>query len=260
MYEDPEENPSERANDPSVRAKEKADEFRTIAELAAVFEGVRKFEAELKPGFDTAVMRDLQRAMAKLEKSKTPESPVLPEPSLADAAALLNWPAEKNLTTNDYHIARRPGEVMIARWLAGQQVDQFYTRIQAHFDAAINGFKEDERQALEWKQDDSAEKYLAALDKIEDKLADRYLREPIKAFKLFVLSTQTADEINVQFLCETMMGVPISDLVGPQSAPPDDASPSDLAWFFKLFSLRGVAGEEERMCFFVFMQKSDESF
>ncbi len=260
MYEDPEESPTERAADPALRAQEQADKFRTIAELAAVFEGARKFEARLKPGLDASLMRDLQRAMAKLEKSKTPESPILPEPSLPDAAALLDWPAGKNLSTNDYHIHRRPGEVMIARWLAGPQVDQFYKRLQAHFDMAIAGFKEDERQALEWKQDESVAKYLEALDKLDDQLADRYLREPIKALNLAVLSTQTADEINIQFLCETVMGVPISDLVGTQSAPPDEPSESDLAWFFKLFSLRGVAGEEERMCFFVYMQKSDEGF
>ncbi len=260
MYEDPEESPTERSADPAVRAQEQADKFRTIAELAAVFEGARKFEAQLKPGVDAAIMRDLQRAMATLEKSKLPESPVLPEPSLPDAAALLDWPATKTLSTNDYHIHRRPGEVMIARWLAGPQVDQFYKRLQAHFDAAIAGFKEDERQALEWKQDESVAKYLEALDKIDDKLAEQYLRDPIRAFNLAVLSTQTADEINIQFLCETMIGVPIGALVGPQSVPPDEPSESDLAWFFKLFSLRGVAGEEERICIFVYMQKSDDSF
>ena len=32
----------------------------------------------------------------------------------------------------------------------------------------------------------------------------------------------------------------------------------DLAWFFKLFSLRGMVEESERMCFFAFLQKSDD--
>ena len=40
MFEEPNERPPERPIDPTARAKEKADEFRMHAELAAVFEGV----------------------------------------------------------------------------------------------------------------------------------------------------------------------------------------------------------------------------
>jgi hypothetical protein len=185
---------------------------------------------------------------------------VLPEPSAVDAAALLSLPQASGLSTNDYHIHRRPGEVMIVRWLAGDEVEAFYERIQAHFDAALEGYKEDERQAHEWKQDTGTQAYLAALEKIEVRIAERYLREPIRQHNLFVLSTQAADEINIAYLCDYVMGVPAAELVGPASAPPaEEPTEQDLAWFFKLFSLRGIAEGEERMCFFTYLQKSEES-
>jgi hypothetical protein len=197
--------------------------------------------------------------MGRLEKAKTPDSPVLPEPAMTDAAALLNLAHSRGLSTNEYHIHRRPGAVMIVRWLAGDEVEAYYERLQAHFDAALEGCKEDERQAHEWKQDPGTQAYLAALDKIEMRLAERYLRDPIRQHKLFVLSTQTADEINIAYLSDYVMGVPAAELVGAASAPPaEDPTEQDLAWFFKLFSLRGMVDGEERMCFFTYLQKSDE--
>src|SRR5213082_1597704 len=151
MYDEPTEEPTEHALRPDDRAREKSDEFRTHAELAAVFEGHRKFDAEIRPGLEAQVARDVQRTVAKLEKAKTPDSPVLPEPFVADAAALLDRPnLDEHLTTNDYHVHRRPGEAMIVRWLQGPQVEMFYERIQAHFDAAMNAFREDEHQQQEW--------------------------------------------------------------------------------------------------------------
>jgi len=260
MFEEPEQEPAERPSDPSAMAQEKADAASMHAELAAVFEGCRKFDAQLYPGFDPQLVRDIQRGIGKLEKAKSPDSPVLPPASASEAAELLNLPTTRDLPTNDYHIHRRPGEVMIVRWLAGDEVDNFYQRLQAHFDAAIEGFKEDDRQALEWKQDPKTQAYLKALDAIDIKMPDRYLRDPIRQHKLFVLSTQSADEINIQYLCETIMGVSIADLVGPKSLPPDEPSEHDLAWYFKLFSLRGMVEDVERMCFFTFLQKTDETF
>ena len=62
---------------------------------------------------------------------------------------------------------------MIIRWLAGEQAATFYERLQAHFDAAIEGFREDERQAHEWKRDPSTLTYLTALDAIHVKMAER---------------------------------------------------------------------------------------
>src|SRR5258706_844481 len=197
MFDEPEETPSERAVDPALRAREKADEFRMHAELAAVFEGRRKFDARLIVGLDAQVARDVQRAIGRLEKAKSAESPVLPEASAAEAEGLLRLWETGGLSTNDYHIHRRPGEVMIVRWLAEDQVESFYERLQAHFDAALEGFKEDERQALEWRQDPKTTAYLAALDGIEVRMGERYLREMIRAHKIYVLSTQTADEINI---------------------------------------------------------------
>ena len=262
MYEDSSnesEDPTERAIDPAARAKDKSDEFRMHAELAAVFEGPRKFDAELVGGLDANVARDIQRMMGRLEKAKTPDSPVLPAAFAVDAGALLDMPAARSLSTNDYHLHRRPGEVMIVRWLAGEPVETYYERLQAHFDAAMDGFKEDERQALAWKQDPQTLAYLAALDAVEVKMAERYLREPIRAHNLFVLSTQSADELNIAYVSDHIMGVSAAEIVGTASAQPEDgATERDLAWFFKMFSLRGVVNGEERMCFFTYLQKSDD--
>ena len=78
MFDEPQEDPTERSFSPNDRAREKSDEFRMHAELAAVFEGCRKFDARLIPGLSSDVARDIQRSMAKLEKSKSPGGPVLP--------------------------------------------------------------------------------------------------------------------------------------------------------------------------------------
>ncbi len=258
MFDETNEGPTEHPLTPAERAKEKSDEFRMHAELAAVFEGCRKFDAQILPGFDAQLSREIQRSFGRLEKSKSAESPVLPEPSAAEAAGLLNFPEARNLSTNDYHIHRRPGEVMIVRWLAADQVETFYDRLQAHFDAALHGYRDEERQSHEWKKDPDTLAFLAALDAVEVKMADRYLREIIRTHKIFVLSTQSADEINIAYLSDYVMGVSAADLVGRASAPPDEPSERDLAWFYKLFSLRGIIEGIERMCFFLFLQKSDE--
>ena len=260
MFDEPEEDPAERCLNPADQARDKSDEFRMHAELAAVFEGPRKFEAQLVSGLDAQLAREIQRTMGKLEKAKTPESPILPPTSAADAAALLVYPKTHELSTNDYHIHRRPGEVMIVRWLEADQVETFYERLQAHFDAALEGFKEDERQAQEWKQDPKTLEYLKALDALEVKMAERYLRDLIRKHKLFVLSTQTADEINIAYLSETIMARLSRRSGRSASAPPEEPAERDLAWFFKLFSLRGVVEDIEHMCFFAFLQKSDDTF
>jgi hypothetical protein len=251
---------AERAIDPKARAREKADEFRMHAELAAVFEGPRKFDAQLIPGLDADLARDVQRTIARLEKSKTPESPILPEQSTVDAARLLNVPQSHDPSTNDYHIHRRPGEVMIVRWLAGDQVEAYYERLQAHFDAALEQLREEERSAKAWKQDRKTLAYLAALDAIEVRMAERYLRDPIRTHNLFVLSTQTADELDILYLSDYVMGVPAAEIVGEASAPPDEPTEHDRAWFFKLFSLRGMVEGEERMCYFAYLQKTEDTF
>lgn len=260
MYEEPEESHSEEARNPADRAREKADEFRMHAELAAVFEGPRKFDAQIIPGLDLDIARDVQRTVAKLEKAKVPETPVINEEAMPEAERLLSLCDTASLPTGHYHIHRRPGEVMILRWLVGEEVETYYTRLQAHFDAALEGYKEDEHQAHDWKQDPQTKAYLAAIDKIEVKMAERYLREVIRQHKVFVLSTQTADEINIQYLAETIMGVNPAEVVGEASAPPDEPTEQDLAWFFKLFCLRGVVEEQERMLYFAFLQKTDEGW
>jgi hypothetical protein len=260
MFDEPKEDPIENSSDPANRAREKSVEFRMHAELAAVFEAHRKFDVQLVPGLDAQIARDIQRTFGKLEKSKSSESPVLPESSAADAVGLLNLAAARELSNNDYHIHRRPGEVMIVRWLEGDWVETFYERFQAHFDAALIGFRDEERQSQEWKQNPDTSAYLQALDAIDIKMADMYLRDVIRQRNLFVLSTQTADEINISYLCDHIMGVSADELVGAVSAPPEEPTERDLAWFFKLFSLRGMVEGVERMCFFTFLQKSDDDF
>jgi len=266
MFEEPEDNESnensaERAADPAARAKEKFDEFRMHAELAAVFEGKRKFDAELRTGLDIDIARDVQRTVARLEKSRTAETPLLTDPtSVADAGRLLDLPTTRALPTNDYHIHRRPGEVMIVRWLAGEQVETFYERFQAHFDAALKQYREEERQSLGWKQDPQTISYLDALEAIEVKMPDRYLRDPIRQHKLFVLSTQSADEIDILYLSDYLMSVDPAELVGRASAPTEAPTEQERAWFFKLFALRGMREGVERMCFFTYLQKADDAF
>lgn len=260
MFEEPDEPQEQRPFDPAVRAKEKSDEFRMHAELAAVFEAHRKFDAEIRPGFDPELARANQKIMGKLEKSRSAEHPILPEASSAEAANLLAMPNLQDISTNDYHIYRRPGEVLIFRWLAGEQVDTFYERFQAHFDAALTQFRDEEHQSHEWKQDPKTTAYLAALDAINLKMSERYLREVIRTHNAFVLSTQAADEMDILHLCDYVMGVDAADIVGAASAPPDAPTEQDRAWFFKLFSLRGLVDGTERMCFFTYLQKSDDTF
>jgi len=214
MYEEPAEEPKNESNDPKQRAKEKADEFRTFAELAAVFEGVRKWDAMIRPNLSQDIARQCQRGVARLEKAKLPDLPVINPEFAPQAAELLDLPASNQLSTNDYHIARRPGEVMILRGLAGGEVAAFYERLQAHFDAALEAYREDQQSSHGWKQDPETTAYLEALSKIELKMEERYLRPQIRQHKFFVLSTQTADEMDIQHLCEYVMGVPADEVVG----------------------------------------------
>jgi hypothetical protein len=261
MFEDePDEREAERPSDPVTRAREKADEFRMHAELAAVFEGARKFDAQIRSGLSIDIARDIQRTIARLEKSKVPDTPVIDPASAPEAARLLDLPTTGDLSTNDYHIHRRPGETMIVRWLAGELVDTFYERLQAHFDAALNAFRAEERQSLEWKQDPASLQYLEALDALEIKMPDRYLRDPIRQHKVYVLSTQTADEMDILHLSDYLMGVDAAEIVGRASAPPEEPTQQDRAWFFKLFSLRGVKSDLEQMCFFTYLQKAEDTF
>ena len=54
--------------------------------------------------------------------------------------------------------------------------------------------------------------YLAALDAIDVQLSERFYREPVRQHNLFMLSTQSADEINIAFLSDHIMGVAPADL------------------------------------------------
>jgi hypothetical protein len=125
---------------------------------------------------------------------------------------------------------------------------------------ALGDFREEERQARGWQQDPKTLAYLAALDGIDVKMADRYLRDTVRQHKVYVLSTLTADEIDILYLCDYVMDAPAAEIVGTASAPPAEPSEQDRAWFFKLFSLRGMKAGVERMCFFAYLQKSEDTF
>jgi len=260
MYDEPEEMPEERPAEPAKRAEEKANEFRMHAEIYAVFEAIRKFDAELDTALDDGLAREVQKRIGTLEKSKEPESPILPPDAAADAAALLALLKEK-VSPNDYHVRRRPGEAVVLRWIEGEQVETFYERFQAHFDVAMNDYREEERQAQGWKKDAETLAFLNKLDEVELKVADRYLRALIKQHNLTVLSTLSVDEMDILHLCDFVMGVPAADVVGKNDAPPEeDATERDRAWFFKLFSLRGIVDGVERMCWFTYLQKAEDTF
>jgi hypothetical protein len=260
MFDDPDEAPAEKSSDPADQAREKADEFRVHAQLAAVFEACRKFDAQILGRLDPEIAREIQRTMGRLEKSKPADSPVLPAESARDAADLLSLFKNRGLSTNDYHIYRRPGEVMVVRWLEGDEVETFYQRLQAHFDVAWNDYKDEEKSTKEWKKDPKTQAYLAALDAIEIKMTDRYLRDVIRQHRIYVLSTQAVDEMDILHLCDYVMGVPAAEVVGAASAPLDEPTERDRAWFFKLFSLRGTTNGVEQMCFFTYLQKAEDTF
>lgn len=264
MFEEPDESAPKKPFDPQAKAIEQSNQFRIHAEIAAVFEATRKFDARLIPGLDPEIARTAQRTIGRLEKGLPSDSPVLPTELATDAATVLDLHRTHGLSTNDFHIHRRPGEVMILRWLEGEEVETHYDRLQAHFDAALTHFRVEERNANEWKQDEKYLKYLDLLDQMEVKLADRYLRGPIKEHGIFVLSTQTADEMDILYLTDQVMSIPAEELVGPASAPGDEPTEQDRAWFYKLYLLRGLRNGDvgegvEQMCFFTFLQKSDDA-
>ena len=259
MFDEPTASPDPHPLDPKQRAAEKSDEFRMHAELVAVFEGVRKFGAQIRPNLDPELARHVQRTIGMLAKSRLPDTPVIKEEAMPQAAELLEIPATREIATNDYYLYRRPGEVMILRWLAGDEVDAFYNRLQAHFDAGLEAYREDQRTTHSWKQDAQTQRFLDALDKIDLKMEQRYLRPQIREQKIFVLSDQTADEMDILHLTDYVMGVSAEEIVGVNSAPPDEPTERDRAWFFKLFSLRGMKQDQEQMLFFIYLQKTDDS-
>jgi hypothetical protein len=252
----------ETASDPKQRAADVLEQLRIHAELAAVFEGPRKFEHNLL-GLDIDLAREIQQTVGKLEKSKQAKTgPILPAESVKPARDLLTLPKEQpRLTMRDYHVLRRPNEAMIVRWLAGEDVNTFYERYQAHLNVALEQRRDDERQELGWRSDEDDQAYLEALDEAEPDPAVFYLREPIRKHGLYVLSTLAVDEMDILHLADTLMGLPAADVVGSASAPdPDEESPpeSERAWYFKLFALRATVAKEERMCFFAYLQRASD--
>ena len=65
MFDEPDVNPEDRPSDPAERAKTKSDEFRMHAELAAVFEGNRKFDARILKDLDPGVARECRSTASR---------------------------------------------------------------------------------------------------------------------------------------------------------------------------------------------------
>src|SRR5690606_33301726 len=63
MFDEPHESKADLPRDPAVRAREKAEELCLHAEVAAVFEGPRKFDAAVRADLDPELARDVQRTM-----------------------------------------------------------------------------------------------------------------------------------------------------------------------------------------------------
>ena len=61
-----------RLRDPAEQARDQADKFRTHAELAAVFEAVRKFGVQIIPGLDAKLTREIQQGMGRWRNPKRP--------------------------------------------------------------------------------------------------------------------------------------------------------------------------------------------
>jgi hypothetical protein len=266
MYEDDDKSDDreETSADPAARAAEKVQELKMHAEFAGIYEGFRKFGCALLTGLDFELVRTLQKGMLRFEKAKVGETPVL-EPELwTEATDVLSAASRNSLSLGDYHIHRRPGEVMMVRWLRqdagsdGADADTFYKRLQAHFDAGLEGTLEDERQALGWKGDKATKAYLEKLEGEKVDMAGRYIRDALREHGLFALNTTAADEMNIQYLAEHLMGLEIAELVGKKSAPEDPTDEGQLAWFFKLYALRGMVEGKEHLCFFTYLQKTAE--
>ena len=75
------------------------------------------------------------------------------------------------------------------------------------------------------------------------------------AAPFWMLQVNRMEPVNIPGLSRTR-----GQVVGSASAPPDVPTERDFAWFFKLFSLRGMVAGTERMCFFAYLQKTEDTF
>ena len=135
---------------------------------------------QLLPGLDPEVAREVQRGMARLEKAKSPDSPVLPQPSAADAAALLDLPRRPRPVHQRLPHpppARRSDDRPLAPGRAGRDVLRAASGPLRRGPGGVQGGR---AAGQEWKQDPQTLAYLTALDAIEVRMADRYLRDEIR--------------------------------------------------------------------------------
>ena len=269
MFDDDADEAPARRTDPEQAARDKLEELRMYAELAAVFEGPRKFDHDLRRDLPSDLAQRLQRGMLTLERARPNQVQILPDEQVPLARELLSANDPAGLTCGDYHACVRPGQVVMARWIRGEDFDVFHERLLAHFDAMLAGHIEDEESARAWQGDPSLPKYLESLEKFKPNLADRYLVAFVRSGRVpACLSTHTADELNIAFLAETVMGLSVPEVVGPQAGAAtsdeddDDAYPDEsaLAWYFKLYLLRGTVERVPTACFFAFLQKTSNEW
>jgi hypothetical protein len=64
------------------------------------------------------------------------------------------------------------------------------------------------------------------VDKIDVRMADRYLRRPIRSTAVRLVH-QAADELDILHLCDYVMGVEAAEVVGKASAPPEEPTERD---------------------------------
>ncbi|MEM6313887.1 MAG: hypothetical protein AAF743_07355, partial [Planctomycetota bacterium] len=210
------------------------------------------------PGAD-ALLKRVQQLVGTVHKGMDPKlGPLVTPNHVEDAATLLAMPDDEGLTTGDYHTRQGVGELLIGRWLRGDEVETFYERYQAHFDAALGHFRDEERSAFEWKGDEPTLAYLDALDDIEANIAEQQVRAAVKEHGVHALTTLTVGELDILYLVDHLMGVDVDDLLGDDSALPDEPTEADRTWFLQLFSLRGLHAGNEATLLFAFLQQADE--
>ncbi|MFN4243284.1 MAG: hypothetical protein ACK4PI_08610 [Tepidisphaerales bacterium] len=267
--------PDRRYGRPEVAAADKLEELRMYAELAAVFEGTAKFGHALLRDLTPDLARRLQVGMVTLERARDGSVQLIPAEKVPLAHELLRLHREAGLSTCDYHSLVRPGEVHLARWVVGTDFDTVFSRLCAHFDAMLSGHVEDEQAARGWQGDPSLPAYIAALEKLKPDLTSRYLVPHVRRGTVpACLSTHTADELNIDYLASTVMQLSPRDLTAPSPpadgghtddtpwAEPDEsaaADESELAWYFKMFLLRGHVDGGAAACFYAFLQKADHA-
>jgi hypothetical protein len=256
---DDERNADDQTSQPKQRLAQTLAALKQHAEFAAMYEGPRKFGDAVRPDLDAELARSIQQRVAKVA-SKIGPGPLVNASQQTLARELLRLHTAEGLAPRDYFIYRRPGEVMMVRWLAGDDVSTYHQRMQAHFDVALKQTQADEREKLAWRNDEKDNAYLELLDEATFEMSHYTAREIVTRSKMAVMSSLMADAVHIGFLCEQVMGVSAAEVVGAAFSPPADAGDEEVSWFYRHFSLRGVLDEVEAVMNFTFLQKTSDDW